>query len=252
MHDLVRNKYKLVEEIGKGNFGVVCKAIDVVSKKEFAVKFDTTKIKLLRHEATIINYLTSNKCKNIPIIYWFGVYGDGLIPCIVMPLYKYPILQYISFKNLDEIDILKKMLSILESVHSLFVIHRDIKPDNFMFDGNGELFLLDFGLSTFVEENKSDEPHFTGNAIYASPNIHNLKAPKVIDDVISVSYVYLYLCYGGKLPWSHIDDTTIINSSKLEKIIIAKRIENIENDFIDVKFIHFLNKLYCDILCYNL
>jgi hypothetical protein len=67
-----------------------------------------------------------------------------------------------------------------------------------------------------------------------------------------VSYVYLYMCYGGKLPWSHIDDTTIINSSKLEKIIIAKRIENIENDIIDVKFIRFLNKLYCDILCYNL
>ena len=88
MNDLVRNKYKLVEEIGKGNFGVVCKAIDIVSKKEVAVKFDTTKIKLLRHEATIINYLTSNKCKNIPIIYWFGIYGDGLIPCIVMPLYK--------------------------------------------------------------------------------------------------------------------------------------------------------------------
>jgi serine/threonine protein kinase len=169
-----------------------------------------------------------------------------------MPLYKYSILQYISFKKIDEIVILKKMLTILESIHSLFVVHRDIKPDNFMFDSNGELFLLDFGLSAFVEENKSNEPHFTGNAIYASPNIHNLKAAKVIDDVISVSYVYLYMCYGGKLPWSHIDDTTIINSSKLEKIIIAKRIENIENDIIDVKFIRFLNKLYCDILCYNL
>jgi serine/threonine protein kinase len=252
MLDLVRNKYKLVEEIGKGNFGVVCRAIDIVSKKEVAVKFDTTKIKLLRHEATIINYLTSNKCKNIPIVYWFGIYGDGLIPCIVMPLYKYSILQYISFKKIDEIVILKKMLTILESIHSLFVIHRDIKPDNFMFDSNGELFLLDFGLAAFVEEDKSNEQHFTGNAIYASPNIHKLKAAKVIDDVISVSYVYLYMCYGGKLPWSHIDDTTIINSSKLEKIIIAKRIENIENDIIDVKFIRFLNKLYCDILCYNL
>jgi serine/threonine protein kinase len=252
MLDLVRNKYKLVEEIGKGNFGVVCKAFDIVSKKEVAVKFDTTKIKLLRHEATIINYLTSNKCKNIPIIYWFGIYGDCLIPCIVMPLYKYSILQYISLQEIDEFVIFKKMLTILETIHSLFVIHRDIKPDNFMFDSNGELFLLDFGLSTFVEEDKSNEPHFTGNAIYASPNIHNLKAAKVIDDVISVSYVYLYMCYRGKLPWSHIDDTTIINSSKLEKIVIAKKIENIENDILDVKFIHFLNKLYCDILCYNL
>ena len=33
LNDLVRNKYKLVEEIGKGNFGVVCKAIDIVSKE---------------------------------------------------------------------------------------------------------------------------------------------------------------------------------------------------------------------------
>lgn len=252
MLELVRNKYKLTEEIGKGKFGVVCKAIDIVSKKDVAVKFDTTKNKLLRHEATIINYLTSNKCKNVPIIYWFGLYGEGLMPCIVMPFYRYSILQYISHKNINEMVILKKMLSILESIHNLFVIHRDIKPDNFMFDSNGELFLIDFGLSTFVEENRGIEPHFTGNAIYASPNIHNMKAARVIDDVISVSYVYLYLCYGGKLPWSNIDDTSIINPAKLEKIITAKKIENVENDIIDVNFIRFLNKLYSDILCYNL
>ena len=28
------------------------------------------------------------------------MYGDGLIPCIVMPYYKYSILQYLSFKRL--------------------------------------------------------------------------------------------------------------------------------------------------------
>lgn len=35
----------------------------------------------------------------------------------------------------------------LESVHSKFVIHRDIKPDNLIVDSEGHLKLIDFGFA---------------------------------------------------------------------------------------------------------
>ena len=114
------------------------------------------------------------------------------------------------------------------------------------------LTLIDFGLSTFYEKKLNEEKagSFVGNLMYASPNVHNLKEVKAIDDIISVSYVYMYMCFDGNLLWS-IDET----SSNL--IYNLKKIENIEihllsNDKVDKKFLNFLNKLYEDIVCYEL
>jgi serine/threonine protein kinase len=176
MPELVRNKYRLVEEIGKGKFGIVYKAIDIYSNDYVAVKFDSTEVGLLRHEATILNYLTSNKCKNIPMIYWYGVYGTNRVPCVVTPYYKFTLLQYIIHRNmkLAELNVLlNTMLKTLETIHKLSVIHRDIKPDNFMFDESGRLTLIDFGLSTFYEKKLNEEKvvSFVGNLMYASPNV---------------------------------------------------------------------------------
>jgi serine/threonine protein kinase len=261
MLELVRNKYRLLEEIGKGKFGIVYKATDICCKKVVAVKFDSTEIGLLRHEATVLNHLTLNKCKNIPIIYWYGVYGSKRIPCIVTPYYKFSLLQYISLKNmkLTEInDLFYTMLETLRTIHSSYVIHRDIKPDNFMFNEFGKLTLIDFGLSIFYTDSDDDEtPSFIGNLIYASPNVHNLNVAKAIDDVISVSYVYMYMCYGGDLQWININGTANMDNSKLDSILNLKKIENIEKNVsltekVHKRFTKFLKKLYQGILCYEL
>jgi calcium-dependent protein kinase len=42
---------------------------------------------------------------------------------------------------------MKKLFSALNHMHSQGVVHRDIKPENIMLTINGELKLIDFGLS---------------------------------------------------------------------------------------------------------
>jgi calcium-dependent protein kinase len=254
MTDLVRNRYRLDKEIGNGNFGVVYRAFDIKCNTDVAVKFDTSNIGFLRHEATILNYLSSNKCKNIPLIHWYGIHQ--LVPCIVIPFYNYSLSQYIILNKIDESgldNLFNKILKVLESIHALMVIHRDIKPDNFMFNNKGELVLIDFGLSTFDVNNKKDSYNFTGNVIYASPNIHKLKAAKAVDDIISATYIYFFILSGGKLPWSNIDDTNDINDLKIKKIIDHKMIENLEIHFPNnQKIVCLLEKLYSGIICYTL
>jgi serine/threonine protein kinase len=82
-------------------------------------------------------------------------------------------------------------LDILETIHNSFVLHRDIKPQNFMIR-EGELFLIDFGLATFyIDENGEDIPNtcsqttVIGTPKYLSINIHNGNDFSVHDDFIS-------------------------------------------------------------------
>jgi len=44
-------------------------------------------------------------------------------------------------------DYMRKLFGALHHMHSQGIVHRDIKPENIMLASNGELKLIDFGLS---------------------------------------------------------------------------------------------------------
>ena len=110
-----------------------------------------------------------------------------------------------------------KMITILQTIHNIGVIHRDIKPQNFMMK-NEEIFLIDFGLSTiFVDEDlKHIEPNNESTFIIGTPkfislHIHNGKDASRRDDIISLMYLYIYMINDLSLPWEnvkHIDKNT--------------------------------------------
>jgi serine/threonine protein kinase len=134
------------------------------------------------------------------------------------------------------------LIDIMESVHSKYVIHRDIKPHNFMYKG-GQLFLIDFGMANFyvkgenlhIEQAIEHSENIIGTPNYISPNIHRGITPSRRDDLISLGYVFLFLLKGS-LPWENLklvmEDLSEIhirhsrNLLRLEK----KSLENLQLD----------------------
>lgn len=255
---IIREKYKIISKIGQGKFGTVFKAVNTKIRNQsdesiinlVAIKMENNDSRVLKHETTILNYLNLNKCKNIPLVHWYGIFKN--ISCLVTPFYQYSLTQFIIDINNQEEEykiihiniLMNKMLDILKNCHKLCVLHRDLKPDNFMFNHNNELILLDFGLATFInseahQELDNDDKKFTGNVIFASPNIHKHKKANKIDDIISVAYIYLLIYLGGKLPWMKLNGNTDIflnenigtenidNQNKLNQIMNLKQIQNI-------------------------
>jgi len=98
----------------------------------------------------------------------------------------------------------------VEWVHDKSLIHRDIKPDNFVI-GLGEnqsmVYIIDFGLSKKFRSSRSflhiafvTNKKLTGTARYASINALSGFEQSRRDDMESIGYVLIYLLKGS-LPW---------------------------------------------------
>ena len=116
-----------------------------------------------------------------------------------------------------------QMLQRLETLHEHRVIHRDLKPDNFVF-GVGkhcnELYLIDFGLSKcYVHpDTQVHIPFQTGKSLigtprYASINNHRGIEQSRRDDLESLAYLLLYFL-NGSLPWQETERTKSVNKKK--------------------------------------
>jgi serine/threonine protein kinase len=263
MNTIINKKYQILEKIGTGKFGIVYKGTNIKTNEIIAIKTESrnSSIKLLKNETAILKYLYDHGSRSTPIVYWYGV--DNLCSYLVMSFYEISLYDY-SIKTPLSVEKIDKVMSvsidILENIHTQFVIHRDIKPQNFMIS-NEEIFLIDFGFATFyIEEygehlQHDENKNITGTPKYISYNIHDGISPSRRDDLISLGYIYLYL-YCKELPWDKMKIE--INKNDYAEIDILhpknqqrkclKSWENIEEICLQInqKIHKFLN------YCYNL
>ena len=205
------NKYTLIKKLGEGSFGAIYSAKS--QHNWYAIKLENKNRgqNLLENEAYIMSYLHG---KRIPFIKSFGYSGDyNVLVMELMGKSLEEIFENLPIKKMTVNCVAKlgiQMIDILEYIHNKHIIHRDIKPDNFVM-GKGEkskyLYLLDFGLAkkyrsstTLKHYPMNKKKNLTGTARYASINALNGLTQSRRDDLEAVGYVLLYFLR-GKLPW---------------------------------------------------
>lgn len=204
--------YEYAEKIGQGTFGTIYKGWNIRTGEHVVIKMEplTVEFSSIKHESSILNILYTKRCRNIPPTYWYGTIHNPPSRVLVMPFYKESLETFLLESGKMASNIMHSAISILDHIHSKYVVHRDIKPANFMIHNN-ELVLIDFGLASFyvdpeerhIPQANPKKLHIIGTPKYASFHVHEGEEYSRRDDLISMVYVGLFFLYGKKL-WSDI------------------------------------------------
>jgi len=244
----INNKYIIIDKIGSGCFGSIYKGQNIRTKEYVAIKMESIQhnLKLLKNESNIYQYL--NGCEGIPQVKWFG--KDEHNYYMVINLFGSS-LQDLMNKNKQfsltlTLKLGIKIISIIKTIHEKGLVHRDIKPDNFLFGLNkiNSVYLIDFGFcKSYIEKGQHNKPKkiskMIGSKNYASISSHKCDDLSRRDDLESLCYMLIYF-YMGSLPWNNVSD---------EETIITLKNEILNNNTIPLVFLDFLR--YCRSMEYD-
>ena len=220
--NLINNKYILIEKIGSGSFGSIYKGENVRTREKVAIKVEPIRnyTKLLKNESIVYQYLGSKQ--GLPTVKWFG--KDATNYYMVINLLGKSLEQLkndkINFTLKLTLQIGLQILFLLKMIHDKGLIHRDVKPENFLLGLNGlskQIYIIDFGLCKSYMNN---DKHISfgrihsliGSCNYASVNSHKLYELSRRDDMESLGYMLLYF-FSGDLDWR--DSTGALNANEI-------------------------------------
>jgi serine/threonine protein kinase/Tfp pilus assembly protein PilF len=200
--------YQILEKLGEGGMGVVYKAHDTTLDRIIALKFlppaltaDPLERERFHQEARAASQLLH---PNVTAIFEIKE-SEGQI---------YLAMEHVDGRTLKKLihdeeplavrkalDLAIQMCTGLAAAHEKGIVHRDIKSENILVNGKGELKITDFGLAKLKGSSKLTKTGSTlGTASYMSPEQAQGEDVDARSDIFSAGVV-LYEVLTGKLPF---------------------------------------------------
>uniref|UniRef100_A0A2K5C976 Protein kinase domain-containing protein n=1 Tax=Aotus nancymaae TaxID=37293 RepID=A0A2K5C976_AOTNA len=176
----ITERYKVGRTIGDGNFAVVKECVERSTAREYALKI----IKKMKHPNIVLLIEEMDVPTELYLVMELVKGGD--IFDAITSTNKYT--------ERDASGMLYNLASAIKYLHSLNIVHQDIKPENLLVyehqDGSKSLKLGDFGLATIV-----DGPLYT---VCGTPTY---EAPEIIAEIGYAAGVITYILLCGFPPF---------------------------------------------------
>ncbi|HET7024251.1 MAG TPA: protein kinase [Gemmatimonadales bacterium] len=218
--DIVREalsgEYEISEELGRGGMAIVYRAKDKQLEREVAIKvlpfslaFDSEFVERFQREAR-----TAAQLEHPNIIPIYRVGKSGRVIYFVMKFLRGKTLSRVLHERTrlspPEIRrLLTEAGSALGYAAKSGIVHRDIKPDNIMFDEFGTSVVADFGIAKAASGQKLTGTGMSiGTPHYMSPEQARAQPIDGRSDVYSLGIV-AYQCLTGQVPYDGEDSFSI-------------------------------------------
>src|SRR4051812_18163641 len=207
--ELVANRYELLEVVGTGGMSSVYRALDTLLERHVALKVlhphygdDAEYVERFRREARSVAQLSH---PNIVTVIDRGE-SDGS---------QYIVFEFVDGESLKQlvdrsgplparraIELGLQMAEALAFAHQHGLVHRDVKPQNVLINGDGEAKVTDFGIarSLDVEHGVTQTGTVLGTSNYLSPEQARGQAVTPATDVYSLGVV-LFEVLTGEVPF---------------------------------------------------
>jgi serine/threonine-protein kinase len=203
---VIKGRYKLIDERGRGSFATVYIARDLEDNHIYAIKMmhvelsnDGELLARFQREAHILLNL------NDPHIVRIVDYGnDDNMHYIVMDYIdgqnlKYHMLTEGQMDTLHALDYARQIAEGLDTAYTQGVVHRDIKPQNILINTADMVKIADFGLARGRETVTLTQSNvFMGTAYYISPEqAESGRSADTRSDLYSVATVLFEMLAGS-------------------------------------------------------
>ena len=208
---IVFKKYKVKKKLGEGAFGDVYLGQTIENNQYVALKVEQRKIvkPILESEAFLLYSIAG---LGIPEVKSFGKVKNYNI--LVEPLLGKSLFDIFAENHkempIEDVCLIgKQVIDRIQWVHSKYIVHRDIKPDNFLIGKKDPnvIYLIDFGLSKKYRSSTTNKHirfgftgKLTGTVRFASANALRGGEQSRRDDIESIGYMLVYFLK-KKLPW---------------------------------------------------
>lgn len=204
------DRFEILEELGRGGFGIVYKAFDQTLNRTVAIKIlhpglviDPTFVSRFKHEAQIAAKLDH---PNVVPVYEFGE-SDGSF-YIVMGYMPAGSLKDLIFREgalgkERSLRIFEQIGKGLAYAHSRNIIHRDLKPGNILLDEEENVRVSDMGFAKVLHSEASASMSMSGGIggtpAYMAPEVWHGKDAKPATDVYSMACILVEMLTGRLL-----------------------------------------------------
>ncbi|KAF2488780.1 Pkinase-domain-containing protein [Lophium mytilinum] len=219
------NDFVVLEDMGQGAYGQVklCRykknsskkvVIKYVTKRRILVDTWTRDRRLgtVPLEIHVLDYLRREDFKHPNIVEMSDFFEDDINYYIEMVPHGLPgmdLFDYIELRvNMDEDECRQIFVQVAEAIHHLHtkakVVHRDIKDENVILDGEGNIKLIDFGSAAYIKNGPFDV--FVGTIDYAAPEVLAGKSYRGKEQDVWALGILLYTIVYKENPFYSIDE----------------------------------------------
>lgn len=181
--------FVILEDMGQGAYGQVKLARNKITGKKVVLKYVTKrrilvdtwtrdrKLGTVPLEIHVLNYLRKPEFRHPNIVEMEGFFEDDVNYYIEMAPHGLPgmdLFDYIELRaNMEESECRTIFVQVAQAIHFLhtkaLVVHRDIKDENVILDGEGTIKIIDFGSAAYIKSGPFDV--FVGTIDYAAPEV---------------------------------------------------------------------------------
>ncbi len=197
------SRYRLTAKLGQGGMGVVHRAIDIQSGAEVAIKIgnvptEPTAAERFHRE---MRHAMAVRDDHVCAVYDSGITADGSV-FLVMDVMSGPSLIEVAKGGRASpalwLEVLRALCLGLAAVHEKEIVHRDVKPQNVMFDARGTLKILDFGIARSMHDDTvTGTGQVIGTAAYMSPEQARAEPTDARSDLFSAALTAASLASRG-------------------------------------------------------